>query len=356
MENKPLYTREIKPAPDSPVKNGKANFGSFSGCFKKFKIHGLRRAFGNLPLPSFISDLRIAGAMRFIFCDDDVIGEVSFYSCFLFSFMETSFWLRSNNEKYAYRQYLPPHFMHIPKHIQYSVTACRKRHRYARIFSRLSHDKLHVDLDFLARDTRPSCEARLDLDIKDADSIDFTSVLPYFVSRRCQAIFMQIGSVDGWLSLAYKPDILLKKESSVGLFDIRKSYIGLNTKRAIACGLGRYQDKKLVFKINTSVAPDSYKHNENILLYDAKRTPLPPVQITRPFGLMVKWIIQDTEGMVDLVFTPISQNHKKVNAAIFRTEYNTIYGNFSGMLISCDGEELKLKAFPGIVKKYNVRV
>lgn len=356
MDKEPLYTREIKASPDSPVKHGKANFGSYSGCFKKFKIRGLYRPFGNLPLPTFITDMRIAGAMRFMFCDDDVIGEVSFFSCFLFSMMETSFWLRSNNEKYAYRQYLPARFIHLPKHIQYSVTACRKRHRYARIFSRLSHGKLHVDLDFITRDARPSCEARLDLDIKGAEALDFSSVLPYFVSRRCQAIFIQTGTVKGWISLAYKSDILLKKESSVGLFDIRKSYIGLKTKRAIACGLGKLNDKNLVFKINTSVAPDSYAHNENILLYDSKRTPLPPVNITRPFGIMGKWIIQDMEGMVDLLFNPISQNHKKVNAAIFRTEYNTIYGSFDGILLDSEGREIKLKAFPGIVKKYNVRV
>ncbi len=356
MDKKSPYTREIKSAPYSPVKNGKAIFGSFFGCFKKFDIRGLYRPFGNLPVPSFITDMRIAGAMRFMFCDDSVIGEVSVYSCYLFSMMETSFWLRDSNEKYAYRQYLPARFIHLPKHIQYSVTACRKKHRYARIFSRLSHGMLHVDLDFLARDTRPSCEARLDLDINNSEALDFSSVLPYFVSRRCQAIFIQTGLVKGWISLAYKPDILLKKEQSVGLVDIRKSYIGLKTKRSIACGLGKINDKNLVFKINTSVAPDSYTHNENILLYDSKRTPLPPVHITRPFGLMGKWIIQDTEGMVDLVFNPISQNHKKVNTVIFRTEYNTIYGSFDGMLVDADGQEIKLKTFPGILKKYNVRV
>ncbi len=356
MNNKPPYTRKIKQAPYTPVKNGKAIFGSFYGCFKKFDIRGLYGPFGNLPLPTFISDMRIADAMRFMFCNDDVIGEVSVYSCYLFSMMETSFWLRGNNEKYAYRQYLPARFIHLPKHIQYSITACRKRHRYARIFSRLSHGKLHIDLDFLARDTRPSCEARLDLDINNSEALDFTAVLPYFVSRRCQAIYLQTGLVKGWISLAYKPDILLEEENSVGLIDMRKAYIGYKTKMSLVCGLGKIDNKNLVFRISNSVAPDAYKYNENVLLYEAKRTPLPPVQITRPFGLMGKWIIQDTEGMVDLVFNPISKNHKKVNAVIFRSEYNTIYGCFDGMLLDADGKEIKLKSFPGIIKKYNLRV
>ena len=93
-----------------------------------------------------------------------------------------------------------------------------------------------------------------------------------------------------------------------------------------------------------------------MMLYDGRRTPLPPVKITRPFGIMGKWIIQDTESMVDLVFLPVSKNYKRVNAAVFRTEYSTVYGHFEGTLLTADGEELKLKSFPGIAKKYNLRI
>ncbi len=355
-ESEKIYTRKITKVPDSPVHNGKANFGSFYGCFKNFKIKGLLRPFGDLAIPRFLTNTRVSGAMRFLFCDEKVIGEISFFSCFFFSFMETTFWLRDTNQKYAYRQYLPPGFIHLPKHIKYSVTACRKRRRYARIFSRFSHGKLHADLDFLARGTRPSCEARFDLDITGKNALDYAAVVPYFVSRRCLALYLQTGALKGWLSFSYKPDILLNKETSVGLFEIRKTYTGLKTKRVIVHGIGRLDGKMLTFGLSTSIAPDSYQHNENILLYEGKRTPLPPVTMTRPFGLMGKWIIQDTEGMVDLVFYPISQNYKKVNAIIFRTEYSTIYGTFEGMIKNCDGKEIKLKEFPGLIKKYNIRM
>ena len=106
MAHDALYTREITPPPDKPIKNGKPVFGSFSGAFKKFDIKGLIRPFGNLPAPRIITNTRITGSMRFMFCDEDIIGEIGFFSCFSFSLMETTFWLRKTNQKYSYRQYL----------------------------------------------------------------------------------------------------------------------------------------------------------------------------------------------------------------------------------------------------------
>lgn len=351
-----LYTREITPPPDKPIKNGKPVFGSFSGAFKKFDIKGLIRPFGNLPAPRIITNTRITGSMRFMFCDEDIIGEIGFFSCFSFSLMETTFWLRKTNQKYSYRQYLPYRFIHMPKRLGYSVTACRKYTRYARIFSRLSHGKLHADFDFLTRDARPPCEGRLDLDASGAEALDFSCVVPHYVSRRCMAVYMHSGVVKGWVSLGYNEEILLKKETAVGLLDIRKFYTGVRAKRSLAAGLGKIDGKTLVFQLGSSVAPDSNRHNENIILYCGKRTPLPPVKMTRPYGITGKWVIQDTESMVDLVFTPISQNYRKVNALVFRTEYTTIYGTFEGILLTAEGEELKLKAFPGLIKKYNIRI
>lgn len=351
-----LYTRKIKTVPDIPVKNGKAIFGTFKGLFAKMDIRGLRRPFGNLPIPSALTDLCITGAERFLFCDDEIIGEVVFFSSFVFSFMDTTCWVRKTGQKISYRKYLPGLFMHQPKYISYSIIACRANQHYARIFSRLSHGKLHCDFDFLSNDSRPACEGRLDLDITCMEALNFSCVIPYKLSRRCQAISLQTGSVKGWVSLGYKKDIHIKKETSVGLFEVRKTYTGLHTRRSIVTGLGKIGGKTLIFQLSTSIAPNSNSYNENVLLYDFQHTPLPPVTMTRPYGIMKNWIIQDTESMVDLVFSPISENYKRVNAIIFRTEYHTIYGFFNGILLTASGESIKLKGFPGLIKKYNIRI
>lgn len=355
MNKDNLYTRKITKAPERPVQNSKPLFGSFDGYFKIFDIKGLRRPFGKLPLPVVITNFRIAETMKLFFCDEKIIGEIVFFSCLTFSFMETTFWLRTTNQKFAYRQFLPMGFIHLPKYISYSVTACRKKKRYARIFSRLSHGKIHADLDFLSSDTRPNCEARLDFDAASPDFLDFSCVIPARVSRRVQASYMCTAPMKGWISLGYDDDICLNKDSSVGFFELRKAYYGAYSKRIIVSGLGRVKGEAVAFNIASSISPDSYSYNDNILFAEGKKTPLPPVKITKPNGVMGKWIIQDTENMVDLVFSPISQNNKKVNAIIFRTEYQNVYGHLNGTLLTLDGSEIKLKDFPCLVKKYNIR-
>lgn len=75
-----LYTREILPAPEYPVKNGKPVFGTFQGPFGHFDIRGMKRPFGNLPIPELITNRRIMGIMRFLFA---MIGILAKLNCLM---------------------------------------------------------------------------------------------------------------------------------------------------------------------------------------------------------------------------------------------------------------------------------
>ncbi|CEM62178.1 DUF2804 family protein [Treponema phagedenis] len=351
-----LYTRKISPAPDLPVKNGVPLFGSYSGWFKKFDIRGLKRPFGNLPIPVFLTNRRIISSMRFMFCNADIIGEMEFFSAGYFSFMETNLWQRKTNKRFSYRKLLPGGFMHLPKSIAYSVTACRTKKRYARIFSRLLQGMMHIDFDFSKSRDRPACEGRLDFYTGIKGAVNLSSVIPYQVRRRCQTTYLHCGTVNGWVSFGFNEDIHLDKNLAPGFFEFRNTYMPARMKRTILIGLG-YIDRKLIsFQLANSVAPDSYSYNDNILFYDGKRVPLPPVRITRPYGTTGVWIIQDTERMVDLTFTPISQSKRTISALILHADYNTIYGTFDGTLLTSTGEAVKLKNFAGIGKRIRMRI
>ena len=96
--------------------------------------------------------------------------------------------------------------------------------------------------------------------------------------------------------------------------------------------------------------------NENIVVFDGKTTPLPEVTITHPFGSAKTWVVQDTESMVDLTFTPVSINKRVLSILVMRTDSSTIFGTFDGVLLTGTGEKLFLKNFPGIVKKNRLRI
>ena len=349
------YTRLITPAPSCPIEHSTPLFGSYAGLFHTFDIRGLKKPFGNLPIPSFITDLRVTDTIRLLFCDDAIIGETEFFYGGYFALMDTTLWNRQNGRMLAYRQLLPIGFLHLPKYLAYSVAACRVRRRYVRIFSRLSKGMLYADFDFLASNDRPSCEGRLAFHAHDPQCTDYSAVIPSFVNRRCQAVYFRSFTVHGWISFGHHQDIQLEPTRAVGFLDFRKTYTSLYTQRSVVIGLGYVDGVQISFHVSDSIAPDSYRYNDNILFYGGNRIPLPPVRITYPFGSSNKWIIQDTENMVDLTFTPSAISQRNLNILICRRDYKTIAGTFEGSLLIGEGQQLKIKGFPGLAKKVRMR-
>ena len=350
-----MYTRELSPAPDYPVLNGKPQFGSFIGPFGHFDIRGMKRPFGDLPLPVFITNIRIMERMRFLFSDDETIGEISIFNAGYFSFMETTLWNRTTKYKTAYRRILPPRLMRGSRNFLSSVTACRTQKRYVKINTRLQKKMIYADFDFVGSDSRPSTEAHLEMNLDRLGAADLSSLIPYGVKRRCQASYQVTGPVQGWISTGDK-DHTISEEFGIGFLDVRKAYFSLRTKTSSLVGFARIDGNLISFQLGNSVSGDDYRYNDNILFYNGIKHPLPPVRITRPYGVSGAWVIQDTESMVDLIFTPISVSSRSLSLFVVRTSYQTVYGTFDGTLLTGEGEPLVLKAFPGIGKKILLRI
>lgn len=350
-----MYTREMGPAPDYPVKNGKACFGSFNGAFGHFDIRGMKRPFGDLPLPVSFTNLRIMETLRFLFCDSENIGEIEIFNSSFFGFMETTLWNRKTGRRIAYRRIIPPGLTRIPRSFLNSVTACRSHRRYVRIHSRMQKSLIHVDFDFLGDSVRPPCEGRLEMNPSEHEGGECSFLVPYEVRRRCQGSYMATGPLHGWISTGYD-DRQISADLGVGFFDVRKTYLPLRSKSSTLVGMGRINGKLVSFHLANSLSRDDYRYNDNVLFIDGRAWPLPPVKITRPWGVTGDWIIQDTESMIDLVFTPISDSSRALSALIVRTMYHTVYGAFDGVLLTGEGERVVLKNFPGIGKKVLLRI
>ena len=139
---------------------------------------------------------------------------------------------------------------------------------------------------------------------------------------------------------------------------LKRAYYKFTTRVNNIYGCGKIKDKNIVFNIQTSNldAADNDSYNSNVLVVDGEETVLPPVYITQPFGIDKKWIIQDTESMIDLTFNPISVNTRTLNLLVIRERYSVIYGTFEGVLLSKNGEKFILKSLPGILHTDNLRL
>ena len=106
-----------------------------------------------------------------------------------------------------------------------------------------------------------------------------------------------------------------------------------------------------------SILPsDKNTYNDNVLFVNNEITPLPPVTVTHPYGMSKKWIIQDTENMIDLIFTPESSSQRILSLVLLHAQFFTVYGTFEGVLITKDGKSITLKDFPGIIKNQRMRL
>jgi len=245
--------------------------------------------------------------------------------------------------------------MQVPEDLANSVTACRTHRRLVRIHTRLQKENFLADFDFLGSDARPPCEGRFEMDLSLPGFAELSAVVPYRVRRRCQASYLMTAPLQGWIGTGYD-DYHINSETGVGFFDVRKSYFGLRTKMSKMIGMGRIDGQVVSFQLGNSVSSDDSRYNDNVLFIGGKAWPLPPVKITRPYGVFGEWIIQDTESMVDLVFTPVSDSARRLSAFIIRTDYHTVYGLYEGVLLTGDGEKIALRGFPGIGKKVLLRI
>ena len=116
------------------------------------------------------------------------------------------------------------------------------------------------------------------------------------------------------------------------------------------------KNRRYGFALGENQAKESYKNNENALWIDGGLTPLPPVKITRSGGPKSDWIIQDMEGMVDLVFTPreINRNTDSIIFSSLDNEY--ALGHFNGLIVSAEGEKLPVRNAWGTGEKLHLQV
>jgi hypothetical protein len=114
--------------------------------------------------------------------------------------------------------------------------------------------------------------------------------------------------------------------------------------------------RRVGFNLTDNQVKDQARYNENRLWIDGFIHSLPPVKITRSHGRESPWIIQDTEGMVDLVFHPEVSHDIKVKLGIVEIDYAGPFGRFEGRLRSPTGESIEASRLYGMGEDKNVRL
>ena len=356
-----MYSRKIESPPEVLVRNGKPVFGTFGGATAKIDIRGLRAPFGGVPLPAFISNFRIKSFLSFVFNIGQYIGTVEFFDQKIFGYAEVVFWDKETGRKLAYHSLMGPRRRFIPHNLNQGVCASFGKKRYIRIGWDRTRDRVSMIFNLSGDSVRPSARAAFVAHYSDSGMTETVSNVPVLSKRRCSALYLSTPQIHGSLSIdktKHFNEATMQDTDGQSLFSISRAFYDLYTETEVVKATGITDGKTVSFVISAPEVDESSPEsvNKNLLIVDGKRTPLPPVKITHPFGVQTKWVIQDTENMIDLTFEPVSDNFRDIAFLVMRTQTHLIYGKFGGTLKTADNQSIDLNDFVGIAKKQLLRL
>ena len=350
-----MYSRKFTEAPEHLVQNGKAKFGSFTEVSPKIDIRGMRAPYAGVPLPSIISNLRIKSRLEYLFNLEKFIGISKFYDFKAIGLGEIIFWNKETGKKYVYHTIMPPRRRFVPTLTKRGICACYRKSRFIKISWGREHQHHALTFKVKGDSARPNAEGFVYSPMQDDMHTDCLFNCPSPSFSRCNATWVSTMNMQGQITINGET---ADESTGLGMMVLNRAYYKMHSKSTSTYGIGTVKGIKLEFYLKTSNmdAADSDTYNCNVLIVDGKKTALPPVYMTHPFGIEKNWIIQDTESMVDLTFTPVSTNSRTLNLIALRTTYNTMYGTFEGVLLTENGEKIILKNFPGVLEKGMLRL
>lgn len=354
-----MYSRTYFKTPEKLIRNGKAVFGSFEEPPKSLDIRGVWFPFGVLPFPPFITNLRIRSTLFFEFSTETFTGSLELLDTKVFGYMKFVIWDRSTGKKYAYNNFMGLRRRLIPKNLNASVCATFNKNRYVRLAWDRRINRFSLIFSMKGDNIRPSISGTFISSFDGSLFSQLTSVSPAPSFRRCSALFQMTNEFKGTVSSRQrKKGEEIYEQKGLFLFGIKRAYYNLRHSEDSLTAQGIIKGKHVVFRItaasNDAFVPDMY--NDNVLIVDGEKTLLPPVKITRTSGFQGKWIIQDTESMIDLSFTPKSDDLRLFSIFVLHARFHTTQGSFDGVLLTGKGEEIHLKDFTGIAGKQRIRL
>jgi hypothetical protein len=348
-----MYTREILPPQGAPIEKGIPLQGTWTRAFNEVDLLDIRRPY-RFPLPRWIRNSRIKEWETFIIQDNRFYLEASLGNMKLFRLAQVFLYDKDTRERFTFWKMIPGGGWRLPRSLANSSVDSRSYGFFFRIHSWLDADTVKLDLNIEATRRRPAFTAHAEFDLNRAAAVPMAVNL-YFAEHRCMYAFKAFTAVRGDMVFGGR-HISFNPEKCSGFFHDYKGFYPYRMRMVWCTGIGfDGEGRRFGFNITENQTRD-HKNNENALWLNGALSPLPPVRITMPGGIDSDWIIQDLEGMVDLVFTPREQIRNGINMLITHAEYETPVGYYNGMLVSSGGEQIQVRNLWGRGEKLYLRV
>ena len=351
-----MYTREIQTPRSSPVERGEPLQGTWLTAFDDVDPLALHKPFPfPFPLPRWARNWRLKEWQTFMAQDERFFLQTTLGNMKYFRWAHVFLYDKERGQRFQFHKIAPFGGWRMPRSLANAAIDSRFSGFFFRIHNWLDADTIKIDLDIEAARSRVSFTAHLEYE---ADRTRFPpmAVSLLFAETRYFYAYKTLTPVRGDIVLGGR-HLWLDPAKSAGFFGDFKGYYPYRAYWTRCDGLGFDEEKRRYgFSLAESQSPGNFKNNENVLWLDGKVTPLPPVRITMPAGVQSDWVIQDMEGMVDLIFTPKEPFHHRFNALAIRAEYDTPLGQYNGKLVDTNGNTLDLRGHWGSAENLYLRI
>lgn len=349
-----MYTREILEPRNSPVENGRPVLGTWGRAFREVDLLKIRRPY-QWPLPGWLRNCRIKEWEWFSVHDDQCCLAAFFANVRLFRAAQVSLLCKESGERFVFRKLLPGSGWRLPGSLYNASLDSRSGRFFFRIHSWLDAETIKLDIDCEATRHRPSFTAHLSYNMKKVEQSPMAVSLG-FTGERSMYAFKTLSPVRGDMVLGGKRFSLHPAQCS-GIFCDYKGFFPYRM-HGVFCGAMGFtaEGARYGFHIAETQVRENRRNNENALWVNGRLTPLPPVRITMPEGIASDWVIQDIEGMVDLVFTPKEANRIGAGVLAASLDVEAPFGFFNGVLVDSRGEQIQVRNLWGTGEKIYLRV
>jgi len=350
-----MYVREIQPPRASPVEDGKPVQGTWTSAFGEVNLLDIRKPY-RFPVPQMIRDSRIKEWESFFIQDDRFILLARFSNYKMYRHASIILYDKNKREQLHYSKAIPGTGWRMPRSLNNASVDSRSWGFFFRTHTWLDADTVKLNLDIEPTRKRPSFTAHAEFNL--GKSVTTPMAVSLILSEnRSMYAYKTMAPVRGDIVFGGQ-HISLDPSATTGLFCDYKGYYPFPM-RTQGC-TGSWFDssnRRIGFSVADSQNKEPFSNNENALWIDGKLTPLPPVKITETGSQgEAEWMIQDMEGMVDLVFTPNTQIRYRINHLLPRSYYECPLGYYNGVMVNSEGEEIPVRNMSGTGERFYLRI
>ena len=338
-------------APERLVLDGSTLFGSWLGIPGRANLIDARPY--PFPLPRAVKRLRLKEWQAIQAGDSEWFLMAVLYDAKFTSMASLDVWNRREKRSYGFRRLFPGSRFSLPESLERGETSIGSPGDRLSIATDMAAGTLTLEAHSKSR--KAPLDLALRFDLAPGKCFPSSACMPLGLNRAIYSTKILLpcsGTI-----VAGGPAHHLDPASASGILDDHKGYYPYRLHYDWVTGFGvDASGRRIAFNLTDNQVRDQAAYNENRLWTDGRVDALPPVKITRPNGPGSPWIIQDTEGMVDLVFHPEAAHQIKVRLGLAEIDYEGPFGRFEGELRAATGEMVDASPLFGMGEDKHVRM